>query len=211
MHPVTFVALRFSLSFPAARFKILQWQSLLFLFQHLPAALGSSPWGWDTHKQHPTNTAGALVFLGRITGMKPLPPPPDGEETEESGRVSFIKETKAEAGSSPKPLHRDVHLLNFWVTAYQTLGKNLQGPAQGPAPPHTALSLSFIHSSPAQIYQNLNSHSNNGCFLLMSFLSSGFDDFQAHQNTPVVICFMGHRSEFTFANNPKMTYREINE
>lgn len=54
VYPVTFAVLHFSLPFPAAHFKVVYWQSLLFLFQHLSAALGPPPWSWDTHghKQH---------------------------------------------------------------------------------------------------------------------------------------------------------------
>lgn len=145
MYPVTFVVLHFSLPFPAAHFKVLYRQSLLFLFQHFSAAL-VAPRGAGTLCS--TNTGGSLVpWNSPWDGASPSLP---RWREDRKVRAPFMKESKAQPGSFPKPLHRELHLLNFSVAAYQTLGETLHGPA----PPHSVchchpfiftLSLSPVH------------------------------------------------------------------
>lgn len=70
---------------------------------------------------------GVLIFFGggKMGCSRPLFST-DGKNTK-LGRIIFIKETKARTGSFPKPLHRDVHLLSFWIAGYRTRGKSLHG------------------------------------------------------------------------------------
>lgn len=111
------------LPLPAAHFEIIHLQRLQFIFQHLSAALGATQTGPSA------NTGGTATSKGWLWWSE-FPSSPDGESAAKLARVTFIEETKAKAGSFPKPLHRDIHLLHFWITGYRTRGKNLPGPIQ---------------------------------------------------------------------------------
>lgn len=97
----------------------------------------------------------------------------DGKNTK-LGRIIFIKETKARTGSFPKPLHRDVHLLSFWIAGYRTQGKSLHGAAQSSVLillikylVRSGLSLILLNTSTACINQKeiSLSHCNNKLFV----------------------------------------------
>lgn len=158
---------RSPLPLPATHFEIIHLQRLLFIFQHLSAALGATQTGPSA------NTGGTATSKGWMWRSE-FPSSPDGESAAKLARVTFIEETKAKAGSFPKPLHRDIHLLHFWITGYRTRGKNLPGPIQSsvllPSTKHFA--LSFINVCAACINKNGDNfgfHSNNGCSQVCGF------------------------------------------